>query len=126
MTIITYFWLKSIISLKKVPLMTNNTLMQTIGFVKYFNIYNLCNHLSKITTGNICCLHEKHILQLLFPPRQQNTRLVSSGTSLTSWGEGASLALVGHPSSDDVTIKIWGRSFTTSTSSAPHLFLLVW
>ena len=26
--------------------------------------------------------------------------------SLTSWGEGASLALVGHPSSDGVTIKI--------------------
>ena len=29
-----------------------------------------------------------------------------SGASLTSWGEGASLALVGHPSSDGVTIKI--------------------
>ena len=26
--------------------------------------------------------------------------------SLTSWGEGASLALVGHPSSDRVTIKM--------------------
>ena len=32
--------------------------------------------------------------------------LVFSGTSLTSWGEGASLALVGHPSSDGVKIKI--------------------
>ena len=32
--------------------------------------------------------------------------LVSSGVSLTSWGEGASLALVGHPSSDGVTIKM--------------------
>ena len=29
-----------------------------------------------------------------------------SRVSLTSWGEGASLALVGHPSSDGVTIKI--------------------
>ena len=29
-----------------------------------------------------------------------------SGVSLTSWGEGVSLALVGHPSSDGVTIKI--------------------
>ena len=28
------------------------------------------------------------------------------GVSLTSWGEGASLALVGHPSSDGVTIKM--------------------
>ena len=35
-----------------------------------------------------------------------NTGLVSSGDSLTSWGEGASLALVGHPSSDGVTIKM--------------------
>ena len=26
--------------------------------------------------------------------------------SLTSWGGGASLALVGHPSSDDVTVKM--------------------
>ena len=34
------------------------------------------------------------------------TGLVSSGVSLTSWGEGASLALVGHPSSDGVTIKM--------------------
>ena len=31
---------------------------------------------------------------------------MSSGASLTSWGEGASLALVGHPSSDGVTIKM--------------------
>ena len=31
---------------------------------------------------------------------------MSSGASLTSWGEGAFLALVGHPSSDGVTIKI--------------------
>ena len=31
---------------------------------------------------------------------------MSSGVSLTSWGEGASLALVGHPSSDGITIKI--------------------
>ena len=36
----------------------------------------------------------------------ENTGLVSSGVSLTSWGEGASLALVGHPSSDGVTIKM--------------------
>ena len=32
--------------------------------------------------------------------------LVSSGASFTSWGEGASLALVGDPSSDGVTIKM--------------------
>ena len=39
-------------------------------------------------------------------PRHWNTRLVSSGASLTSWGEGASLALVGDPSSDGVMIKM--------------------
>ena len=32
--------------------------------------------------------------------------LLSSGDSLTLWGEGASLGLVGHPSSDVVTIKM--------------------
>ena len=47
--------------------------------------------------------------------RHWNTELVSSRSSLTSWG-GASLALVGNPSSDGVTtIKmsyIWGRCFS--------------
>ena len=31
---------------------------------------------------------------------------MSSGASLTSWGEGAPLALVGNPCSDGVTIKM--------------------
>ena len=35
-----------------------------------------------------------------------NTGLVTSTASLTSWGEVASLALVGYPSSDDITIKM--------------------
>ena len=39
-------------------------------------------------------------------PRYWNTGLASSKASLTSWGEGASLALVGHPSSDGVMIKM--------------------
>ena len=42
----------------------------------------------------------------IFPLRLLNTGLVSSGASLTSWGEGASLALVGYPSSDGVTIEM--------------------
>ena len=43
-----------------------------------------------------------------------------------SWGEGASLALVGKPSSDGVIPHaLWGSCFT-STSFAPHLFLLGW
>ena len=49
------------------------------------------------------CGHFKDLFHIL---RENYTRLVSSGVSLTSWGEGASLALVGHPSSDGVTIKM--------------------
>ena len=37
-----------------------------------------------------------------------DTGLVSSGASLTSWGEGASLALAGDPSSDGVTKMLCG------------------
>ena len=55
-------------------------------------------------------------------PRHWNTGLVSSEASLTSWGEGASLALVGDPSSDGVTIKMpYGGRYFTSTSLPPHL-----
>ena len=42
----------------------------------------------------------------VLPSRHWNTGLVSSRVSLTSWGAGASLALVGHPSSDGVKIKM--------------------
>ena len=60
-------------------------------------------------------------------PRHWNTGLMSSGVILNSWGEAALLALVGHPSSDGIVIKMrYGvcRCFITSTSFAPHLFLL--
>ena len=50
--------------------------------------------------------YEVAINPKLLSPRHLNTGLVSSGVSFTSWGEGASLALVGHSSSDGVTIKI--------------------
>ena len=59
----------------------------------------------------------ENVTTRMFPPRLWNTGLVSSGASLTLWGEGASLALVGHPSSDVATIKntLWGRSFTLTS-----------
>ena len=38
--------------------------------------------------------------------RHWNTGLLSSGNSLTSWGEGVSLALAGNLSSNGVTIKM--------------------
>ena len=45
-------------------------------------------------------------LKDIFWSRLCNTGLVSNGASLTSWGEVTSLALVGHPPSDGVTIKM--------------------
>ena len=39
-------------------------------------------------------------------PRHWNTGLVYNGVSLTSWGEGASCALLGYPCSDGVMIKM--------------------
>ena len=45
-------------------------------------------------------------VSISFSPTHRNTGLVYSGVSLISWGEGVSLALVGHPSSDHITIKI--------------------
>ena len=39
-------------------------------------------------------------------PRHWNTELVSSGASLATWGEGASLVLVGDTCSDGVTIRM--------------------
>ena len=58
------------------------------------------------------------MMMMMIPlsPRHRNTGLVSSGVSLTSCGEGASLALVGHPSSDCITIKI---SYGVCTPSFP-------
>ena len=46
------------------------------------------------------------MIKLVFSPRHSNTGLVSSGVSLASWREDTSLALVGHPSRDGMTIKI--------------------
>ena len=51
-----------------------------------------------------------------------------SEVSLTSWGEGASLALAANPSGNGIMIKntLWDKCFITSTSLTPHLFLLGW
>ena len=43
---------------------------------------------------------------LIYSPKTLVSSGVSSGSSLTSSRESASLALVGHPSSDGVTIKM--------------------
>ena len=47
--------------------------------------------------------------------------------SLMSWGEGVSLALVGHLSSDGVNKNnLWSRSYIMSTSLHPYFSLLCW
>ena len=48
----------------------------------------------------------KYFTDCRISPETLNTGLVSCGASLTSWGESASLDLVGNPSSDGVTIKM--------------------
>ena len=87
------------------------------GFVDLLRVCSL-NIISRNHSNNF----------LLINKQKTAARLVSSRASLTSWAEGNSLALVGNPSSDGVMIKntIWGRCFTTSTSLAPHIFLLGW
>ena len=57
--------------------------------------------------------------------RHGNTRLVSSGSSLTSWGEGVYLALVGDPSSDCVTINMPYR-VDVSHRPASHPIFSCW
>ena len=58
---------------------------------------------SLIKIAYLLFLINKIIKMYLF---HKHSGLVSSGASLTSWEEGASLALVGHPSSDGVMIKM--------------------
>ena len=56
----------------------------------------------------------------------RNTGLVSSMVSLASWGEGASLALVGHPSSDGITTKIPYGVDVSSHRPALHPIFSYW
>ena len=58
-------------------------------------------------------------------PETLKTGLVSSRASLTSWGEGASLALVRHTSSDGVTIKM-PYGVDVSRQPASHLIFSYW
>ena len=73
----------------------------------YFSFKNAINSLY-ISSKTFLMKNPDHIADPVqnLSPRNYNTGLVSSGDILTSWGEGDSLALVGHPSSDSVTIKM--------------------
>ena len=64
---------------------------------------------------------KKHKTKNIFSPRHSNTGLVSSGTTLTSRG-GASLALVGNPSSHGITIKMPDRVDVLHQSASHPIF----
>ena len=52
---------------------------------------------------------------------------MSSGASLTLWGEGVSLVLVSNPSSDGVMIKMpYGVDVLHRPALHPHVFRLGW
>ena len=55
-------------------------------------------------------------------PRHLNTGLVSSRATLTSLGDGASLALVGNPSSDGVMIKVLYRVHSLHQPASHPIF----
>ena len=63
-----------------------------------------------------------------FTSRHWNTGLVSSGASLTSWGEGTSLALAGDGDKNDKDVhnKMLYRVDVLHWTVAPNLFLLGW
>ena len=68
------------------------------------------------------------IVEFCYSTRDWNTGLVSGSVSFTSWGEGASLTLVDHPSSDDFMMKyLMGQMiYYIDQPCIPSLFLLDW
>ena len=83
----------------------------------------MCQKIKQISQHNF---RDSFSIKIISSPNfHLYTGLVSSGASFTSRGEGTSLALVDHPSSDDVIIKmpLLGRCFKLSIF-APNLFLL--
>ena len=76
------------------------------------------------TTFGHHAIYKKSLSIVFIPEMLKYWVGVQQGPSLTSWGEGASLALNGDPCSDGVNKNaLWGRCFT-SISFALHLFLL--
>ena len=93
--IIFIFWLTLFKPFQvNVPFLYSLKYQLTGGFRKYWKgtlVWNgLTSAIWRIIWGDLTLRH-------------WNTVLVSGRVSLTSWGESVSLALVGHPSSDDVT-----------------------
>ena len=72
-----------------------------------FDILNICLILSTTVWPKLDNNTDDEVVcESAVKRRHWNKGLVSSRASLTSWGEGAFLVLVGNPSSDGVTIKM--------------------
>ena len=97
-------------------------MIRNVIFSLFFN-FRVPRKITGSFYRNFVCNHEinKNMVILL---RLSNTSLASSRVNLTSSGEGASSAVVGHPYKDHVTTKI--PCGVTSVSLALHFFLLDW
>ena len=81
---------------------TVDKLLALALLINYITNYNIII----ITTTTIIIMIMIITITTTNPPRPGNTGLMSNGDSLISWGERFSLALVGNPSRDGVSIEI--------------------
>ena len=84
----------------------------------------MCQKIKQISQHNF---RDSFSIKIISSPNfHLYTGLVSSGASFTSGGEGASLALVDHPSSDGITIKMpYGVDVLHRPASHPIFFYWV-
>ena len=84
---------------------TVDKLLALALLINYFTNYNIII-ITTTTTTTIIIMIMIITITTTNPPRPGNTGLMSNGDSLISWGERSSLALVGNPSRDGVSIEI--------------------
>ena len=83
---------------------TVDKLLALALLINYITNYNII--ITTTTTTTIIIMIMIITITTTNPPRPGNTGLMSNGDSLISWGERSSLALVGNPSRDGVSIEI--------------------
>ena len=99
--LLTNLLIRASFSIKRLLLIIRHRLLDELNLPLAWLLYKFC-----FGEHNFFLEESLTNWYIEIPPRHWNTGLVSSRASLTLWGEGASLALVGHPSSDGVTIKL--------------------
>ena len=85
---------------------TVDKLLALALLINYVTNYNIIIITTTTTTTTIIIMIMIITITTTNPPRPGNTGLMSNGDSLISWGERSSLALVGNPSRDGVSIEI--------------------